>query len=69
VSSLEQEARKYTQVKKKKLSAADQSKLRVYMASCLGGLLSTGRVLRRDEAIREAYNVAIQCLEFEKDNF
>ena len=69
MNDLEQEAKAYIQKKKKKLSAAQQSKLRVYMSSALSGLLASGRVRRPEEAIRESYNWAVLCIEFEDDNF
>ena len=69
MSKLEEEAKKYMETKKKKLPAAQQTKLRVYMSSALCGLLASGRVHRSEEAIEEAYRYALRCLEFEKTNF
>ena len=68
---LEKEAQEFKKQRqpKKKLSAAKRTVMRAYMSSALTGLLSSGRPLRTHEAIEEAYQWALLCLQFEEDNF
>lgn len=69
MNNIEQEAKEYITQKKKKLSAADRTVLRAYLSVYLANMLVAGRGLRHEEALQEAYQHALRCLEFEKTNF
>lgn len=69
MSKIEQEAEEFVKKKAKKLSAAERTVVRTYMSSYVGALLASGKVFRHEEALREAYQHALKCLEFEKQNF
>jgi len=69
MNNIQQEAEEFVKKKAKKLSAAERTVMRTYMSSYVGALLASGRAFRHEEALREAYQHALRCLEFEKQNF
>lgn len=66
--TLEQEAKEFVQKKTpKEISSGDKVALRFYMGNALAGLIARSPTGRPDEIIREAYEYARKCLEYEEN--